>query len=229
MSYEYNSIKRALNKRFNLSLNITNDNYESNAVNLEWSSLCMVTQEFDELNEFIYYNEISIDDEKKPVYFDPQSKWAFILLFKIKIRWETKLKQVKLGQQYYHILNGAWDKDAFVPNLESKDVSLKIYPFNSTKVYPPVVLVPFKDYNVTKLKTEIPELVIANETLKCEYSALYYHVSFNRQGIYINRKFRDIKDEIGLENLPAEYIIIEPAAIEFTKTGQSLLKIKLNI
>jgi hypothetical protein len=230
MSQPYKCIETALNKRFNLYLNSHNDIYQSKTNGLEWSNLCIVTQEFDELNEFIYMNEVSMDDDKRPEYFEPQSKWAFILLFKIKLRWETKVKQIKLGQQYYHVLLGSWQDQAFLPNIEDKDVILKIYPFFKiqTEQVPTVVLVPFKDYKVTKLKTETPELVIANESLKCVYSASHYNVSFNRQGLYINRKFREIKDEITLDSVPQDYLIIEPSVIEFTRNNQSLLKIKLN-
>ena len=229
MSQAYKCIETALNNRFNF-VNSEKDIYQSKTNGLEWTNLCMVTQEFDELNEFIYFNELVIDDEKRPEYFDPQSKWAFILLFKIKMRWETKVKQIKLGQQYYHVLLGSWQDGAFLPNIEDKDVVLKIYPFFKIQQeqYCNVVLIPFKDYKVTKLKTETPELVIANENLKCVYSATHYNVSFNRQGLYINRKFRDIKDQIALDSLPEDYLIIEPSVIEFTRNNQSLLKIKLN-
>lgn len=245
-SEPYKYIITALEKRFNLNLK----NQEAREVRevrevkdtgLELSHLCIVTQHWDELNEFIYTNDIQLPESKKPPYFDPYSKWSCILLPKVKIRWETKAKQVKIGQQLYHMITGAWDESgAFIPSIQAQPVKdapvVKIYPYFCEENKPKTVLIPFKSYKKTslllteeELKAQmIPTITIAKEQIDCVYAAVHYHVSFNRQGIYINRKFRETTEEISLDCIHDDFIIIEPAMIEVTLRNLSLIKIKLS-
>ena len=234
----YKYIINALEKRFNLNIKDQEKKEPVKDIGLEWSHVCIVTQHWDELNEFIYINDIEISESKKPPYFDPYSKWSCILLPKVKIRWETKAKQLKIGQQLYHMLTGSWDDSgAFIPSIQSvkKTPVVKIYPYFHQENKSNTVLIPFKSYKTTSLllteedikEQMIPTITIAKEQLDCVYAAVHYNVSFNRQGIYINRKFRETIEEISLDCIDDDFIIIEPAMIDIALRNSSLLKIKL--
>lgn len=242
----YTYITQALDKRFNFNtsgLTLTKECPQSG--NFEWSHQCLVTQDWDELNEFIYTNELSIPEHKKPLYFDPQSKWSCILLPKVKIRWFSRVKQVKVLNTLYNVIEGSWNESGeFCPKMSTDaadgEAVVKILPYFGstpsivTDTKPACVLIPFKDYSVTHLITEeteaglIPTLTVANETLRCVYAAMHFNISFNRQGLYINRKYRDKTEQITHLDLPDSATIIEPAVIDISfKNNQSLLKINL--
>ena len=241
-------ITQAIDKRFNFNLKQTDSPTTSTAetglqsANFEWSHQCLVTQDWDELNEFIYTNELSIPEHKKPLYFDPHAKWSCMLLPKVKIRWFSRVKQVKVQNALYNVIEGSWNATGeFCPKMSTDAADgepiVKILPYfataeSSSSSY---VLIPFKDYSVTHLITEIaeetkllPTLTVANETLECVYAAMHFNISFNRQGLYINRKYRDKTEQISQQDLPDNAIIIEPAVINISfKNNQSLLKINL--
>lgn len=226
MSQTYNQLSlyiiKALNNRYNLTEQETTVIFERNDTTVEWSHNCMVTQDWDELNEFIYANELNMPDEKKPAYFEPHSKWSCIVLPKIKIRWTTRVKQIKLGSTLFNILEGKWDSSgAFLPNVAGADgISVKIYPYHASSqaLKEAIVLIPFKNYTSTqKIPADsLPKLCIANENLECVYSTMYVNVSFNRQGLYINRKYREKTEYVNQSDLPTDYTIIEPGTIEIT-------------
>ena len=209
MSLSHKYIMDSLNTRFNLcKKNVSLD--PENTPDLEWSHICLVTQDWDELNEFIYKNELSMTP---PLYFSPQSNWGCILLPKIKFKWTTRAKQVEIGCQLYNVLEGVWDDSgAFII-----DKTLKIYPYFPSIVGHSVntILIPFKTYTSTNIipGTELP-LKIGGETLECVYAGMHCSVNFNRQGLYINRKFRDKVEQMPFDKLPEKYSILEPAVIE---------------
>jgi hypothetical protein len=230
-------ILKALNNRYNLTEQATTDIFERNDTTVEWSHNCMVTQDWDELNEFIYTNELNMPDEKKPAYFEPHSKWSCIVLPKIKIRWTTRVKQIKLGSTLFNILEGKWDSSgAFLPNVASADeLAVKIYPYHAsspalkdTNSNEAIVLIPFKNYTSTQKIPDdtLPKLCIANENLECVYSTVYVNVSFNRQGLYINRKYREKTEYVNQSDLPTDYTIIEPGSIEI-RLNDDKIKIQL--
>jgi hypothetical protein len=232
-------ITQAIDKKFNFA----STHQETGLANtgFEWSHQCLVTQDWDELNEFIYTNDLSIPEHKRPEYFDPQSKWSCMLLPKVKIRWFTRVKQVKICNTLYNVIEGSWNEAGeFCPKMSTDaddgDAVVKILPyFGSPSVGPASALIPFKDYSVTHLMTEdaeavqmLPTITVANETLECVYAAMHFNISFNRQGLYINRKYRDKTEQISMADLPENTVIIEPAVINISfKNNQSLLKINL--
>jgi len=259
-SHIYKCILKALDSRYNLDLK-EEHLFERHDANVEWSHNCMVTQDWDELNEFIYANEltVSIADEKKPLYFDPHAKWSCLFLPKIKIRWSSRIKQIKLGNTIFNMLEGRWDAKGTVFTITDTDgIAVKIYPYHGTTAtdqnnissvpaaasplalpltltltsapslpLPPLTtcLIPFKNYTFTQMINDndtLPTLSIADEKLECVYAAMHVNVSFNRQGLYINRKYREKTEYLNPADLPSDYRIIEPAAIELKS-----LKIKL--
>ena len=228
-------IIKALNNRYNLTEQETTDIFERNDTTVEWSHNCMVTQDWDELNEFIYTNELNMPDEKKPAYFEPHSKWSCIVLPKIKIRWTTRVKQIKLGSTLFNILEGKWDSSgAFLPNVAGADeISVKIYPYHASSqtLKESIVLIPFKNYTSTQQipADTLPKLCIANENLECVYSSMHVNVSFNRQGLYINRKYREKTEYVNQSDLPTDYTIIEPGTIEITLNDDKIKNLKFNL
>jgi hypothetical protein len=235
-SQPYTCIIKALENKYNLSLDGSSEPYERQDANIEWSHNCMVTQDWDELNEFIYTNELTLAEDKKPLYFDPHAKWGCLFLPKIKIRWASRIKQIKLGHTIFNMLEGKWDsKGAFNINIindRADGITIKIYPYHGTDTQAgsaSICLIPFKNYICTQIITNmVPELCIVKEKLECVYAAIHVNVSFNRQGLYINRKYREKTEYLNPADLPSDYRIIEPAAIEFELTGgKSLLKLRL--
>jgi hypothetical protein len=222
MSQVHNCIENALDKKFKLGKKLPE--YPSE---LEWFNFCLVTQDWDELNEFIFTNNLKIPESARPVYFNPQSKWSCLYLPKIKIRWKENY-QVRLGCTMYNILEGEWLNGYFIPKIAPGNMLVKIKPYYIDYKLPNVVLIPVKSYCVSQNITEIPTVTIADENLDCVYASMYCNVSFNRQGLYINRKFRDKVVEIDISKLPLEYIIVEPAFIEISSiSGNHNLKINL--
>jgi hypothetical protein len=159
-----------------------------------------------------------------------------MLIPKIKIRWATRAKQIKIGKIMYNILEGSWDgQGAFVPHLaaqpaddKSKIKSLQIFPYHPTKSMSEcsVILIPFKNYCCTQTDMAAPEVSIANEPLKCVYSAVHYNVNFNRQGLYVNRKYRD---KMEAEQMPENFTIIEPASMQINFTNLTHITLKINL
>ena len=223
-------IINAVNNRFNLSIaNGKCFNRHDDAI--ECYHYCLVTQDWDELNEFIYMNELMIPDEKRPLYFTPQSNYGCLLLPKIKIRWAVRAKQIKLGQKLYNILEGTWNANgAFLPNLASTDVKVEITPYHGKgdTVLCSTVLIPFKNYTTCCTVSGVPSFNIADDTVSCVHNTAYFNVSFNRQGMYINRKYREKVEQIVQSLLPDNYVIIEPGTIHVRFTDTSDLKINLS-
>ncbi len=189
---------------------------------IEWDHKCIVTQDWDELNEFIYVNELPMS---APLYFAPQSNWSCLVVPKIKIRWAFRAKQIKLGEKLYNALEGFWgDNGIFVPNVASDDgIVVKIY--YSGKQSPEasaIALIPFKTY-VAVNKVEAPTITIAKERIKCVYGAACSVINFNRQGLYINRKYRD---KIEQTSLPENFVIIDPSSIHIIRRDTDL---KINL
>jgi hypothetical protein len=241
----YKYITQAIDRRFKFNAMPDTQAPDSHpSLNFEWSHQCLVTQDWDELNEFIYTNEINIPEHKRPEYFDPHSKWSCMLLPKVKIRWFSRVKQVKILNTLYNVIEGTWNASGeFCPKMSSDtadgEAVIKILPYFGVRepMVSTCVLIPFKDYSVTHLiretaeeegKSLLPTLTVADETLECVYAAMHFNISFNRQGLYINRKYRDKTEQINMLDLPANTIIIEPAVIDISfKNNQSLLKINL--
>lgn len=223
----------AINNRFNMDIP-TEKSFSRCDDSVECDHHCLVTQDWDELNEFIYTRELAIPDTKRPVYFTPQSNYGLLIWPKIKIRWAFRAKQIKLGQKLYNILEGTWEAGAFVPKLEVKSkVKVKLFPYQSEEPLtsegePAIVLIPFKNYtNTSSVAADIPTFSIADENVTCVYGSVHYSVSFNRQGLYINRKYRDKVEQVTPENLPENYIIIEPETIHISFSNIHNLKINL--
>lgn len=211
MSLAHKYIMNSLNTRFNLNLKtgLERPLQLASSSDLDWSYLCMVTQDWDELNEFIYSNELTLSP---PIYFNPQSKWGGLFLPKIKLKWTNRAKQVSIGCQIYNVFQGTWDSGTFTIN----GTSMAISPYFPSEIESNIVLIPLKTYKVTNIipGTDLP-LKIGNETLECVYAAMHCAVNFNRQGLYINRKFRDKIELVQLSELPDKYCILEPMMIEF--------------
>lgn len=219
--YLKNTLCITLNREFQLCLDVVkHDACQSQSQSQsdeQWSSVCIVTQDWDELNEFIYSNKITIKDSMKPLYFEPNGKWCCLTLPKLKLRWKNRLKQIRLGKQLYNIMSGNWkDNGSFAPELEKSNVSVLIYPLGGVMedCRTKKVLIPFKNYEITK-KQDVPEVVIGGHKMECVYPYCHYRLSFNRQGLYINRKNRSKVEELQILD-DDDYIIIEPLSISIS-------------
>jgi hypothetical protein len=222
-------IINALNQRFKLNIKLKLDHLESILTEaVEWDHKCIVTQDWDELNEFIYVNELHMS---APLYFAPQSKWCCLVVPKIKIRWAFRAKQIKLGENLYNALEGVWDNGSFIPNVASNDIVVKLKVKVKVKVnHKPktstIALIPFKTYVAVNKIESPPTITVANERIKCVYAASCTVINFNRQGLYINRKYRDKIDE--QTEIPEDFVIIDPSSIHIIRR-ETDTELKINL
>lgn len=194
---------KTINNRFGLNIDSGFDfDFDRN----KWDCLCLVTQDIDQLNEFVYKNNIQLRLNKhKLIYFEPSCQWSYILLPKTKIHWEYRCNQVSLGDTIYNVLYGSWDQGYFCPAING--VKIKAVNIDQGKN---CVLIPFKTYQCTEFNKDPYKLSVAGQEFNCVYPIEHYSINFNRRGIYINRKNRD---KINLVELPEEFTIIEPEHI----------------
>lgn len=199
----------------------TNEDKESQmglrpvATDHNWSALCTVTQDIDELNEYIYINKLNL--QIKPKYFDPKGKWVYITQPKIKLRWHNRIRQCQIGKQLYNIVPGTWDVEgnSYIPDIEENKCVCKIKTNQTIENPPSKTLIPFRSYYHTELGYA-PNINIEGHRMECVYPLVHYHVHFNRQGLYVNRKYREKIDLISLEELGDDFLILDPIALEIT-------------
>lgn len=206
-----NSLNREINKRFGLSLKI--ENHEEINKDAILNCLTYTTQDYDSFIEFMYTFNLKLDLVMPPAYFEPNTHWSYIRLPKIKLKWRENIKvpQVKVGLRDYNLINGTWMDDGkiILPVLENASCIIKPLYTVPVEQRNKNILIPYGEFNRTKIDRE-PSIKVDGHTLSCKYPLTHYCVSINRQGIYINRKYRDKTEYIAL---PEQYIIVEPKEV----------------
>jgi len=218
-----NSLNEEINKRFNLTLPIS----ESTNANNGWSCITYATQDFDSLAEFMYTFHLKLNNPKPPVYFDPSAQWVYIRLPKLKLRWkdDNRVKQAKIGVRYYNIVAVCWkDNTIILPINNGSCIIAPTFPVPEDQQVE-TVLIPCGGMDIT-LTDKDPDIRVSGHNFTCKYPLTHYSICFNRQGIYVNRKFRDKTDLIDLSQLPDSYIVVEPKEIILTDINGMSLSIR---
>jgi len=134
--------------------------------------------------------------------FVPNGKWSCINFTKIKLHWARRAQQTASGAggATYNIIPGVWSNGSFYPDLLSKDVEVEIKPTTTPTSSPSnYILLPVSVYRFHYDISNngcVPALRFGRCELQCITPLSLFTVSINRQGIYINRKFREKADLI---------------------------------
>ena len=131
-------------------------------------------------------------------YFAPHGKWSVINFNKIKVKWAKRCQQVKTDDGIWTVLEGTWKDQVFLPYLESDSIKVVIHPLSQSQSQSQSqspegrLLVPYQSYHqVTDITAQVPQVRFERSLLECVNPKSIANISVNRQGIYVNRKYRD--------------------------------------
>lgn len=170
----------------------------------EISGIAVASQEAQELNN-ILFKEGHLTGQ---YYFSPNGKWSVLYMNKIKIQWAERCKQTKdQNGKIWNIVPGSWQKDVFLPDLQAHAHAHKV----RVEIHPTVsqtpdtgtlnILIPHHIYKLqTDISNLVPQVRFDKKQLECVNPKSIANVSINRQGIYVNRKYRDKVDLVDLSD-----------------------------
>lgn len=223
MSILADSLNNEITRRFNNKGSKEEVTGETPCADNIWNCITYATQDFDSLSEFMYTFKLTLNTEQPPVYFDPTAQWAYIRLPKLKLRWKDNMRvsQVEMGKRMYNVINVTWrDNKMYLPVEDGTSCEITTRYILTPEQQVETVLLPYGTLDITKTD-EDPQIKVSGHTLTCKYPLTHYSVCFNRQGIYVNRKYRDKTEYIA--ELPEPYVIIEPQSIRLTDHAGNVL------
>jgi len=186
------NVEQAIQRSFNIK---KSSNFIDNVSDdgIEISGYAIASQEAHTLNEILGAERHLTD--VSPYYFAPNGKWSVINFNKIKIKWTDRCRQVQDDNGLiWNIVSGHWRNKTFIPNMLSKGVHIEFESLDTLEPEPPDhnALLPHIIYRSNEdIGTLVPQVRFSNCLLECIRPLSLETVSINRQGIYINRKFRD--------------------------------------
>jgi len=212
MSHTQFNIEQAIQRSFNIK-KPSHPSCQSLG-EMEISGFAVASQEAHSLND-ILKAEGHLDDVS-PYYFAPNGKWSVINLPKIKIQWAARCRQVQVQDQddngcIWNVVSGHWNDKIFIPDVLSPGVRVEIEPLE-----PPVsldsknILLPYTIYRSSEdISSLVPQVRFGSCLLECIRPLSLETVSINRQGIYINRKFRDKVELCDPKDLDTDMVCID--------------------
>lgn len=191
------NIEKAIQRAFNIKKRHIFDETVINT-GLEISGVALASQDAHELQEFAHSEGF-----KEVVYdFVPNCRWSCINMNKIKVQWAERVQQAEQFGQLYNIIPGTWKDGKFHPCVASRNVTVTVAPCDGSVVHPDGpghIMLPFYTHNVVENITDlVPTLKFGRVTLECVRPLSLKSVSVNRQGIYVNRKYRDKVEHSGV-------------------------------
>lgn len=185
------NVEQAIQRSFNIK---KSSNFIDSVLDdgIEISGYAIASQEAHTLNEILGTEKHLTD--VSPYYFAPNGKWSVINFNKIKIRWADQCRQVQDDNGLiWNMVYGHWRNKTFIPNVskgvyvefESLDM-LGSEPSDHNALLPHIIYRSNED-----IGTLVPQVRFSNCLLECIRPLSLETISINRQGIYINRKFRD--------------------------------------
>lgn len=211
MSLIQNNIEQALEHTFNMKRKKPFHNGTVVNHGIEIRGYALASQDCHQLEEFAKSEgfDIKID-------FTPNRKWSCLNISKIKVQWSEKVKQISRNGQIYNLIPGKWISEAeFIPDIISTNTRVVIKN-TSTSTNPSPddsrlpgnsILIPFKAYQRTNdISHLVPTVKFGDQKMECYKPQDLQNISINRQGIYINRKYRD-KVELTDDN--TEYMMVD--------------------
>lgn len=187
MSLIKKCIASSLKQTFNIKKSTEPTLFTVDNDNMYYSTVGYVSQDYDELRSHT----------KEPVAeFVSNGRWGCVVHHKLKATWKHRVKQVKVDDILYNVVPGQWSDDSvFYPDIADPDVRIEITPLGSGSGSN-VVLLPHRVYDNSAPipETDIPTLRIGGTELPCVHASTFCNLSVNRQGIYVNKKYRDKTD-----------------------------------
>jgi hypothetical protein len=197
-----------------------------------WKPVSLVTQEWDELNEYIYTRDLRLT---LPMPFLATGRWACLHVPKLRLRWKKRAPAVNVHNDRYILVSGAWRQQErssddngwqFYPDLEDSAAELAIsgWPRDQYVAGAGQVLLPAQArLSVTELpRADLDKRIRPLTDCRCQYAVEYQHWSFNRQGLYLNRKYRPSLDLTEITELACR--ILEPRTVVYRRGP---IKVKL--
>lgn len=217
-----------IKRSFNLSVEGSNSVIIPKFEDLNvWCYHGIVTQDIDDIHEFIYKLKITLDHKLVMNYFLPQGKLAYFFLPKIKIHWVEKIQQIQIGTDVYNIIKDFnWQPQYDMFELGNSDMKMKMKCKNFQYKTVDAILVPCKLYSNTIIDEDPPKVKIMKKKMQYEYRYLHFDFIMNRQGIYVNRKHRDKLDIVEVLDT-SKYVIVEPAEIIIEDKHNNTIVVKL--
>lgn len=208
MSLTQKNIERAIRRNFNIKPRPCSSTRSEKGTSIdhviedgvEISGLAIASQEASQLNEILKAEGHAYE----PVYhFAPNGRWSLLNFNKIKVQWAEKCMQCEGsdGTDIFNIIKGKWKNGIFIPYLLSPKVYAEIIPTDKDQFQEKTVrisssgedaeiMIPHKVYKVQQDLDDI-KVRFERKTLECVNPRSIMTISVNRQGIYINRKFRE--------------------------------------
>ena len=193
-SLDTKSIILALRDTYSISKSTELQAYSVVTDGVEVTSSSIVSQDYEDLR-------IATDPKHYLAIpsFLPHNSWGALVKNKIKISWKNRCKHTMDNNQLCNVVEGMCREGIFYPDLTDPKAVVSI---KSTDIPIPEgttrMLIPFNDYTtlIPLTASLIPSLKMGDTRLACQGAWSYYNISINRQGLYINRKFREKKDII---------------------------------
>lgn len=184
------NIEHAIQNTFNIKRPnnlITTQNKDISESGIEVSGLSIASQHASELNDVIIGCNV-------PLYhFVANGKWSCINFNKVKVNWKNSCTQTMVSGITYNIIIGHWKNGSFFPDMLDCKTIVKITPRPVPEPEPEsqtLILLPQQVYH-TSHDIKVPTIRFNKQELECIKPKNSYTISINRQGVYINRKYRN--------------------------------------
>lgn len=200
------NVERAIQRTFNIKKRSLLDNRERSFANaivgsgVEIGGIAIASQEAQELNDIL-----KTEGHTFRYFFAPNGRWSVLNINKIKVQWASRVQQIRKDARYWNIVPGHWSQDGkvFYPDMLSEHVQVMITPTKAAQAQAQAhgyILLPYKSYKIcTDISDLVPKVRFDQWELECVQPKSLSTISVNRQGIYINRKYRE-KTEDAVEN-----------------------------
>lgn len=216
-------IEQAIQRSFNINKQLTESDPYCKGPGYEISGLAVASQEAQQLNDVLFDRGVRTGY----YYFSPHGKWSVINFNKIKIKWANRCQQIQNDDGIWTILEGEWKDGNFLPYIESDRVKVVIRPLHRQQSEGRV-LVPFQSFHhITDISGQVPQVRFEKNTLECVSPKSIAVISVNRQGVYINRKYRE-KMELSTEPIQKSDQFLSHYQLEIYLDGQLLDSYTLN-
>lgn len=208
-------IAHQIKKKFNICIELAAKQSESDFDGLERKLL--LTQSYDELKKYLISH--GLECSGSITEFEPESKWAFVHRYKAKFKWYENPVQTIYGGKIYSIFSSDNFKTSRSENNDYLFVLKMRNPLTALCIYLPNKIEDrklkvheikekftssieckrlFIAHDTTKqvCNLKFPELELAGHKLELIYGIDYYHLNFDRHGLYLNHLSRNKREHI---------------------------------
>lgn len=215
------NIETSLNTTFKIEPKSRTDTPHVRESGLELGGICHVSQNDAELTQIV--QQLGFMGEA--YNFVQNARWSCANLDKIKILWKEQVSQCIMHNNVYHIISGRLvrkhGRDMFRADTLHPDITVDFISDGLTNTNK--LLVPQEEYHITTdISDTVPNIKFMGAALQCVEPKNLLHISINRQGVYINRKFRTNKVVV---DTPKDACVVSfPYTLKITYKGEQLLE-----